>query len=74
MSKNKMSSKEQYEYADWTLNRLKGMIEALYYQDIITEATKNTMFGELITVWGYARNAAYDLEHTNQPTVSQENE
>lgn len=74
MSKNKMSSKEQYEYADWTLNRLKGMIEALYYQDIITEATKNTMFGELITVWGYARNAAYDLEHTNQPTVLQENE
>lgn len=72
MSKNKMSNKAQYEYADWTLTKLKGMIEALYYQDIITEATKNTMFGELMTVWGYARNAAYDLDHVNQPSVLQE--
>ena len=72
MIKNKMSSKPQYEYAEWTLTKLKGMIEALYYQDIITEATKNTMFGELITVWGYARNAAYDLDHTNQPSQRSE--
>lgn len=72
MSKNKMSSKPQYEYAEWTLTKLKGMIEALYYQDIITEATKNTMFGALITIWGYARNAAYDLDYVNQPSVLQE--
>ena len=74
MSKNKMSSKAQYEYADWTITKLKGMIEALYYQNIITEATKNTMFGELMTVWGYAHNAAYDLDHVNQPSVLQEEE
>lgn len=69
MSKTKMSSQSQYQYADWNLTKLKGMIEALYYQDIITEATKQTMFGILTTVWGYARNAAYDLDQTDEPRV-----
>lgn len=74
MSKQKMSSKAQYEYADWNLTKLKGMIEALYYQDTITEATKQTMLDILSAVWGYARSAAYDLDHVNQPSVLQEEE
>lgn len=67
MSKTKMSSQAQYQYADWNLTKLKGIIEALYYQDIITEATKQTILSILITVWGYARNAAYDLDQADEP-------
>lgn len=67
MSKTKMSSRAQYQYADWNLTKLKGMIEALYYQDIITEATKQTMLDTLSTVWGYARGAAYDLDQADEP-------
>lgn len=69
MSKQKMSSQSQYQYADWNITKLKGMIEALYYQDIITEATKQTMFSLLIAVWGYARNAAYDLDQADEPRI-----
>lgn len=69
MSKTKMSSQSQYQYADWNITKLKGMIEALYYQDIITEATKQTMFSLLITAWCYARNAAYDLDHADEPRI-----
>ena len=65
MSKMTMSSEAQYQYADWNLTKLKGVIEALYYQDTITEALKNVMFGTLTTVWGFARNAANDLGYKN---------
>ena len=66
MSKTKMSSQSQYQYADWNITKLKGMIEALYYQDIITEATKQTMFSLLTSAWCYARNAAYDLDQADE--------
>ena len=62
-----MSSQSQYQYSDWNLTKLKGMLDALYYQDIITEATHTVMLNILNGVWGYARNAAYDLEQVDEP-------
>ena len=47
MSKTKMSSQSQYQYSDWNLTKLKGMLDALYYQDIITEATHTVMLNIL---------------------------
>lgn len=67
MSKTKMSSQSQYQYSDWNLTKLKGMLDALYYQDVITEATHTVMLNILNSVWGYARNAAYDLDQADEP-------
>ena len=62
-----MSSQSQYQYSDWNLTKLKGMLDALYYQDVITEATHTVMLNILNSVWGYARNAAYDLDQADEP-------
>lgn len=72
MSKKPISNAQQYLFAEWNLTKLKGIIEALYFQSTITQETKNAMMGILSQVWGYARNAAYDLEQAPTPTVLQE--
>ena len=63
MAKTKLSSKDQYEFADWLVARLKGMIDSLYFQDTITEASYETLIKSINDIWTFAKNAAEDLEY-----------
>ena len=73
MSKEIMSSKSQYEYADWHLTMLKGIISALLCQGVITSETNDEILSHLSSVWSYANNAAQDLGHNKSlDTLTQE--